>query len=459
MKKLIYIVGILLLVLSPSFGQNLVQNGSFENGTCPTFASQLDYVDFWNNPTLGTPEFYHQCAIQASFVKPPNVLVGCYQYPRTGDGYIGLFTYRSNIPEFREYAHTELVSPLEQGTCYYFEMYVNHAECNGILTDGIGVAFSNTAVDVNTTVVLPMTAVIEQPSGTLISDTLGWVKVSGNYTASGGEKFMVIGNFRDDNATTSTALNSNPNDPTASYVFIDDVSLSAVNFSIDLGSDTLLCEGENLELDPNAIADNYLWNDGSTNSTLIVDESGWYQVEAWVDGCLFSDDINVEFIPAPLIQWPSDTLLCSDSTLILHAGNSGDTYLWQDNSTGSSYLVDAEGLYSCQVTNACGTSEDSILVEMEKCYCNVFVPNSFTPNGDNLNDQVFTSVNCALDHFDFKVFNRWGEVVFSSTDPAKQWDGSSNGLRSQAGVYSFVLRYQFDNEIMQQQTGHITLID
>ena len=304
-----------------SFSQNLVQNGSFENGNCPTFASQLDFVDFWNNPTLGTPEFYHECASPASYVQPPNILIGCYQHPRTGDGYIGLFTFRTNISNFREYAQNELLSPLEQGKCYYFEMYVSHAECNAVTSDGIGVAFSANAVSNNITTVLPITAAVEQPAGDILSDTMNWIRVSGNYTAAGGEKYLIIGNFRDDNATTSSSINVPNSDPNTSYVFIDDVSLTEISSTIDLGPDTLLCSGQSLELNPTGQADTYLWSDGSSDSTLIVNETGTYSVDTWLNGCIFSDEIEVDFIPSPSIEWPSDTLICDNAPFTLEARN------------------------------------------------------------------------------------------------------------------------------------------
>ena len=94
MRRIYYMLVLLLFLRPFVHGQNLVQNGSFENGACPTFASQLNLADYWNNPSLGTPEYYHQCASQASYVKPPHILIDCFQYPRTGDAFIGLFTYR-----------------------------------------------------------------------------------------------------------------------------------------------------------------------------------------------------------------------------------------------------------------------------------------------------------------------------------------------------------------------------
>jgi hypothetical protein len=64
MKKMIALASILMLQFQFVFGQSLIQNDSFENGVCPTFASQMDTIVFWNNPTLSSPEYYHQWQIK-----------------------------------------------------------------------------------------------------------------------------------------------------------------------------------------------------------------------------------------------------------------------------------------------------------------------------------------------------------------------------------------------------------
>ncbi len=455
-----YLLILTLLYIQVSFGQNLVQNGGFENGTCPSFASQLNNLDNWNNPTLGTPEFYHQCANQASYVQPPNILVGCHQYPRTGEGYIGLFTYRTNLSNFREYAQNELITPLEAGECYYFEMYVNHAECNDLISDGIGVAFSTNIVNLNSTNLIPLTPDIQNPVGAMISDTLGWTKISGNYIASGGESHLIIGNFRDDNTTTTSSLNLTSSDPTTSYLFIDDVSLTKVSSNLDIGTDTLLCDGESITLAAEVSADTYLWNTGSTDSSIVVDDEGLYTLNISYLGCSFSDEIYVSINSIPSLQWPNDTIVCDNSDFVLKANNTGTnySYLWQDGSTKPYFQIDLEGLYYCTVSNECGAVTDSMDIKMERCHCSVYVPNSFTPNNDEINDVLLTSSNCELSQFHFEIFDRWGESIFISTDPTIQWDGKLNQVPVANDVYSYVLKYQFVDDLYKEYSGHITVL-
>ncbi len=71
--------------------------------------------------------------------------------------------------------------------------------------------------------------------------------------------------------------------------------------------------------------------------------------------------------------------------------------------------------------------------------CNIFVPNAFTPNGDEINDR-FTlkhSDICNIQEFDLKIFDRWGRMVFETktSDPNQAWDGTFEGKELQQGVY------------------------
>lgn len=450
---------VLLLFLRPFVhGQNLVQNGSFENGACPTFASQLNLADYWNNPSLGTPEYYHQCASQASYVKPPHILIDCFQYPRTGDAFIGLFTYRSNLPNVREYAEVELSNALIADRCYYFEMYINHAESHGIVTDGMGVAFTNGSTTISSANVLPLTPAIEHPAGILLSDTMGWMKVSGNYTANGGEDHLIIGNFKPDNATMNVLLFPMAGELNSSYIFVDDVSLVEVNSTLDLGADTILCTGDEIILNAASFADDYLWNDGSIDSTLLVNVPGMYTVTTWNKGCLFSDEVNINFLDLPELNWPVDTTVCNNEPFILVAGDNTNNYEWQDLSSHWTYTVENEGVFYCKVSSECGTSADTIMVHLEKCFCSAYVPNSFTPNDDQVNDVLAVSTNCTLDTYHFLIMNRWGEIVFETTDPSVEWDGMLNNCVLQDGAYSYVLSYQFTDGEFKQKTGHINLL-
>lgn len=68
----------------------------------------------------------------------------------------------------------------------------------------------------------------------------------------------------------------------------------------------------------------------------------------------------------------------------------------------------------------------------------IYVPNSFTPNGDGLNDQFFVQGE-AIQTFKMQVFNRWGDLVFESNDVNNGWDGKFNGNLVPQGAYVYKL--------------------
>ncbi len=69
---------------------------------------------------------------------------------------------------------------------------------------------------------------------------------------------------------------------------------------------------------------------------------------------------------------------------------------------------------------------------------NIYVPNTFTPNGDGINDYFFVQGE-AIHSFKIQIFNRWGDLIFESNDVANGWDGKFNGNYVPQGAYVFKL--------------------
>jgi gliding motility-associated-like protein len=89
----------------------------------------------------------------------------------------------------------------------------------------------------------------------------------------------------------------------------------------------------------------------------------------------------------------------------------------------------------------------------------IWIPNSFTPNGDGIND-VFQVVSHDLLEYEIKIFNRWGEMVFQSTDPAMPWMGNhkSGEYFCPDGVYQYVARIKGFNTDAVEYSGTISLL-
>jgi hypothetical protein len=224
-----YCLIIILLVCKIGEGQNLVSNGDFEQySSCPTNYSQLNLAVPWINPSTGggSPDYYNQCSTSSTVGVPNNV--SGFQYAHSGVGYSGIYL-RQNCCEIREYLEIPLAMPLISQICYHFEMYINNANYSQYTSDAIGVYFSDTLVTgIGNFNPLPFAPQVNNPSGILF-DTLNWTLVSGNYTATGGENYLIIGNFKFDSLTNYIQINSTSPFTTA-YVYIDDVSLSPCTY-------------------------------------------------------------------------------------------------------------------------------------------------------------------------------------------------------------------------------------
>ena len=201
---------------------NLVPNASFEsNSSCPaSFTSAFSSVNTWIN-CGNTPDYFNPCS--STFGVPSNYFGN--QYPHSGYGYAGLHRFVAHLNNYREYIECTLSMPLTAGVCYHLEMYINLTNNSMYTAPNISVYFSDTLISgVMGQPLLPFTPQIDNISGNN-PDTLSWILVSGNFTAYGGENFLIIGNFNND-ASTDTLIYNTQSTNDYSYIYIDDVSLT-----------------------------------------------------------------------------------------------------------------------------------------------------------------------------------------------------------------------------------------
>lgn len=138
--------------------------------------------------------------------------------------------------------------------------------------------------------------------------------------------------------------------------------VEVVSAEVDLGSDTTLCNDETLGLNGSLPGANYLWQDSATSATYEVSAPGTYWLETEVKGCKSRDSIEVDYIQLSA-DLGNDTTLCENETLLLNANASGASYLWQDSTNGSVYLVKDPGIYSIEIAKGRCKASDSIQVQ------------------------------------------------------------------------------------------------
>jgi len=133
---------------------------------------------------------------------------------------------------------------------------------------------------------------------------------------------------------------------------------------IDLGPDTLICIDGGFVLHAGPGYPGYLWQDGSADSVLLIDEPGLYWVTVTnIFGCSTTDSINISLFPAIPLDLGNDTTACEGDSVILIAGEGFVNYFWQDNSTQSEYIATTGGTFWVTVTDINGcTATDSIII-------------------------------------------------------------------------------------------------
>lgn len=113
-----------------------------------------------------------------------------------------------------------------------------------------------------------------------------------------------------------------------------------------------------------------------------------------------------------------------------------------------------------QATLSCGVVEVQRTIELAQCadLCNIWIPNSFTPDGDAINDAWSWKSECLPKDFMARIFNRFGEVIYTSTDPTKPWDGTSGGVQTPPGVYAYQVAFTLPYQDRTEVAGSITLV-
>ncbi len=223
MKKLLIILGVFVCSITWA-QQNLVPNGSFEelnNDTCPNATSNFNaYMQHWFQPSQGTSDVNNACATVLSGRNVPQAALG-FQYAQDGVGYSGALIFAPSNPNYREYIAVGLLDTLKGGVNYCIKFYVALSEVYPKNISSVGVHFSPDSIYQNNGNPLQVSPQFENFNGNFINDTSAWTLIKGNYAAVGGEKYIYIGNFKNDANTImdSSSLGS------GTYVYIDNVQL------------------------------------------------------------------------------------------------------------------------------------------------------------------------------------------------------------------------------------------
>jgi gliding motility-associated-like protein len=232
--------------------------------------------------------------------------------------------------------------------------------------------------------------------------------------------------------------------------------------TVDLGEDLVFCGGlqpVNLEVGRENNQELVLWSTGDETPNVSLFNAGNYWVTLTNKCGLASDSLEIRLIDNPIVDLGPDTTLCGDFSVILDAGNEGMNYLWFPYGEQTRTIEATEQItYRVEVTNEFGCLGSDEFTIDGGCKSFVHVPNAFSPNNDGLND-FFRPTLINYQDFWMKIYNRWGELVYSTEDEIRGWDGTLGGEALPEGVYMYQIGF-ISTESMRNEnlSGQVHLL-
>lgn len=298
---------------------NLVPNPSFEQYTnCPNntqgvYLQKSSKPDYWYKPDLRNALYSNKCTNNQPLDGIPYNRAGggiSYQYPRTGDGYFTMF-YDNGVANSCNYIQIKLSDSLKLNKKYYAEYFISLSNTFNLACNNQAMLFTNNAVyadTVNHTCFLQGNPQITNYSNPIVTDTMGWVKVSGIFKAQGGEQYLTLGNFKGWINTQRKIIQTDFYDGSAYYV--DDVAvynLDSFCLKADAGKDAILRLGDSIFIGSytNGI-DTLLWLENGITRIDSLRPGFWvkptaigtnyYVLQQTVNGCFSSDTVYLNTI-------------------------------------------------------------------------------------------------------------------------------------------------------------------
>ncbi|OWY22940.1 hypothetical protein C7N43_23115, partial [Sphingobacteriales bacterium UPWRP_1] len=257
------------------------------------------------------------------------------------------------------------------------------------------------------------------------------------------------------------------------------VTITASGINADAGPDINICEGNAAALSgliTSGIAASVNWaatpgsgdfsnaTSLSGNFTPLVTGSVNLYLEVTDDcGNTAIDSLMLTVQPQVVISVSGDATIAQGQTTQLIATGASN-YTWQTSPTLSCTncsnpiaAPDETTTYVVSSDDACSEAV-SFTVIVTPAGEKLLVPNAFSPNNDGENDVFNVFSSQLLNSFTLYIYNRWGNLVFETNNPAEGWDGTYNGKEQEIGVYVYAIKYSFADGFEQYKKGNITLV-
>ena len=252
-------------------------------------------------------------------------------------------------------------------------------------------------------------------------------------------------------------------------------------FKIIYSNRDTLCKGQNIKLFASG-TDNFQWSPTASlnNSNIalpiaIPDTTTKYRVIGTDKWSCFKDTgyVIIKVYPIPTVNAGADKkinigqvidlipIISSDVTQVLWTPTGS---IFRNTYPAISIKPNQNTDFTVEVKNGGGcTAKDIVSVFVICNGANVFVPNTFTPNGDGVNDIFYARGSGVFNIKTMRVFNRWGEIVFernsiNANDPTFGWDGTYKGVKLSADVFVYAIDIICDNNTILNYKGNIALV-
>ncbi len=239
---------------------------------------------------------------------------------------------------------------------------------------------------------------------------------------------------------------------------------------ITAGNDTTICSGTaaNLWADGGI---SYSWkplgtiSNPTSDSTKVYPTSNtmYYVLGTDLFGCTDTAFVQVDLFPPIVLQACPDIFAFMGDIVELTANSSviGD-YTWSPNnhlSCGNCQTTNANPNQNYTYTVSFTDQNGCIKTDDVTIYYDgiIYVPNTFTPDGNPFND-VFNAIGGNITEFEMLIFNRWGELIFTSNSIDDAWDGTYKNLECQIGTYTWKITYSDINNYRKELVGHINIV-
>ncbi|MEY2924178.1 MAG: hypothetical protein RLZZ337_726, partial [Bacteroidota bacterium] len=220
-----------------------------------------------------------------------------------------------------------------------------------------------------------------------------------------------------------------------------------------LRADTIICSEDSLLVDVSKY-DSFTWNDGSAETQRWISSAGDYYGIAKQGNCSFPSDTFtlttktcnkcVEYYEELqyYLQLGRDIEMCYGEFYSIVLPRLIDTVFWMDGTQGrAKHLTETATLSAIVKVDSCVFISDTIQITFVDCdACEVYFPNAFTPNSDEINNTFKPVFNDACNYrFEsFTIYNRWGEKLYE--DEKGEWNGHYQGELVQQGVYYYIAK-------------------